>query len=348
MAPLPPAVIASIIGGGISSLGQMSANQQNLRIAREQNAHNLNMLNLANQYNRDMWNKTNEYNTPLNQRKRFEEAGLNPALMLGQFTPGVAQGSTSATPAPAVGATMQNTMEGISNGISAGVNTFIQDKLAKANIRKLEADAQREEIKNTVLPDKEKAELNKLYADTLKVNADVNRVIFDLELAKKLEPHQIQEYAERVKAVVTDTELKKVQTDLAKYELKNVAPAKLKELYVNMSSAYAHIKYLAIQGNVAEKTIEQMTTQIGVMEAQKLGIQANTEQVRQLTKPMRNQLIMQAKHLNEQAEYTKARRENISFENSMQVYHAVDATLNTVIRGVSAVGTLGLSEIGGS
>lgn len=35
-----------------------------------------------------MWNMNNEYNSPVNQMKRYEEAGLNPNLMFGQISAG--------------------------------------------------------------------------------------------------------------------------------------------------------------------------------------------------------------------------------------------------------------------
>lgn len=41
-----------------------------------------------NQFNLDMWNLQNEYNSPQAQMKRFEEAGLNPALIYSQGNPG--------------------------------------------------------------------------------------------------------------------------------------------------------------------------------------------------------------------------------------------------------------------
>ena len=41
-----------------------------------------------NEFNLQMWNLQNEYNSPAAQMKRFEEAGLNPALMYGSASPG--------------------------------------------------------------------------------------------------------------------------------------------------------------------------------------------------------------------------------------------------------------------
>ena len=50
-----------------------------------------------NQFNLDMWNLQNEYNSPQAQMKRYEEAGLNPALIYSQGNPG------NATSAPVQG-----------------------------------------------------------------------------------------------------------------------------------------------------------------------------------------------------------------------------------------------------
>lgn len=41
-----------------------------------------------NQFNLEMWNLQNEYNSPQAQMKRYEEAGLNPALIYSQGNPG--------------------------------------------------------------------------------------------------------------------------------------------------------------------------------------------------------------------------------------------------------------------
>lgn len=55
-------------------------NKSNLQISRETNATNLQLAREENAFNLDMWNKNNEYNTPLAQKQRLEEAGINPYL----------------------------------------------------------------------------------------------------------------------------------------------------------------------------------------------------------------------------------------------------------------------------
>lgn len=52
-----------------------------------------------NAYNERMWNLQNEYNKPINQMRRYEEAGLNPLLIYNQGNPGNATGHpVSASP----------------------------------------------------------------------------------------------------------------------------------------------------------------------------------------------------------------------------------------------------------
>lgn len=69
--------ITSAIGGGFGLIGNYLNYKYQTNLANQQNAYNMNM-----------WKLQNEYNSPANQMRRYEEAGLNPALMYGQVTPG--------------------------------------------------------------------------------------------------------------------------------------------------------------------------------------------------------------------------------------------------------------------
>lgn len=59
------------------------------------------LQSIQNQFQTDMWNKTNEYNSPVAQRERLEQAGLNPYLMMSGGSAGVAtamNGSSASAP----------------------------------------------------------------------------------------------------------------------------------------------------------------------------------------------------------------------------------------------------------
>lgn len=63
---------------------------------RSTNKAQLRLAELQNKWNIEQWNRENEYNKPVNQIKRLEEAGINPMLMTGQLSPGVASNIQSA------------------------------------------------------------------------------------------------------------------------------------------------------------------------------------------------------------------------------------------------------------
>lgn len=70
--------IGNLLGGGIGAVSNHETNQTNLKIAREANQANRENLEYQNQWNLEQWNRENDYNSPLEQRKRLAEAGLNP------------------------------------------------------------------------------------------------------------------------------------------------------------------------------------------------------------------------------------------------------------------------------
>lgn len=93
-----PAVSAagSIIGGSIAKSGSDAAARASLQATRETNAANLKLAQYQNDWNLAQWNRQNAYNTPLAQRLRYEEAGINPYFALGNINSGQAESLLSA------------------------------------------------------------------------------------------------------------------------------------------------------------------------------------------------------------------------------------------------------------
>ena len=102
---------SALVGAGASLLGnlfnigsQRSANKANLQIAQMNNQFNERMMEKQMAYNTDMFNRQNAWNTASAQRKRLEDAGLNPFMMLNGGNAGTAVntlGVTAPTAAPA-------------------------------------------------------------------------------------------------------------------------------------------------------------------------------------------------------------------------------------------------------
>lgn len=102
---------SSIIAGGASSVMDMASNaigslingRIQRRTMREQNAFNAQEAQKNRDYQTEMWHKQNEYNTPLAQRQRLKEAGLNPYMMLNGGSTGNAQSTPQGSQAQGAG-----------------------------------------------------------------------------------------------------------------------------------------------------------------------------------------------------------------------------------------------------
>lgn len=88
--------VGSIVGGSIAQHGSDAAARASLQATRETNAANLKLAQYQNDWNIAQWNRQNAYNTPLAQRRRYEEAGINPYFALGNISSGSAESVMSA------------------------------------------------------------------------------------------------------------------------------------------------------------------------------------------------------------------------------------------------------------
>lgn len=106
----------AIIGGAVNALSQKSANATNVSLAREQMAYQTSEREAA-----------QEYNSAENQRKRYEQAGINPYLAMGNITPGTSEAQTS----PGIPQVNPVDYSGILNGLNAGVGMYQQAQEAE-------------------------------------------------------------------------------------------------------------------------------------------------------------------------------------------------------------------------
>lgn len=64
----------------LNFVNNLAANQQNAENVLRTNSQNAALARDANQWSIQQWNRENAYNTPVNQMKRLQDAGINPAL----------------------------------------------------------------------------------------------------------------------------------------------------------------------------------------------------------------------------------------------------------------------------
>lgn len=147
----------SLLGGLFGLGGSNKAAKTQLQATRETNAMNYRIAQENNAFNRQMWQLQNEYNTPSAQRKRFEEAGLNPNLMMDGGSSGNATTAVTADPsavqtAPDVGSTIASGYQQFGSNIAQGAQGIAQmyynNELQKANAAKANAEARSQDISN--------------------------------------------------------------------------------------------------------------------------------------------------------------------------------------------------------
>lgn len=249
---------ASLLGGVLGYFGQKSANQAALQRMREQN-----------DFAERMWNKGNEYNTPYEQRKRYEAAGINPYMALGNIQAGNAQGSVTPAPPAPVGNAGAFLGAGVSGGANAAVNTYLQNQLISSQVQKNLADADAVRTDTPYIGRRNEADIASTEAVTenTRTKTDLDRVNIlianaDLDRIKQMTPIEVQLMQANVENVTANTSLTKLQERINEWDFKNLKPLQAQELKARISQAYATIGYFVAQGrlsNAQAGLVAQMT-----------------------------------------------------------------------------------------
>lgn len=330
-----------LFGGAMASAGQRDANRTNLAIAREQNALNYKMFQEQNQVNRALWMLQNQYNTPLAQRQRLEQAGINPAIALGQISTGQAGTISSATPAPAVGATMQNEQAGLAQGIQSGVNgalgTFadvysrnrqmsMQERLIESQVNKNNVESVRTALESKALPARQQAELKAIMADTLKKQEETNRI-------KEITPLDKQRLEQDIKQSQSQEALNRVEESLRRYNLTYLKPLERKQLISGLSHTRAMIANLAKQGYVLDNQAQYLI-------AQKLESQARASGIRIENDTLGELLNIQVKQAYEDLGVTRANQRYLSEKADNAKYDVAFGVWDRMLNTVNTAGNL--------
>lgn len=272
-----------LLGGALGAFGQANANKTNRRIAEEQNRLNYQMFREQNQFNLDQWNRANEYNTPLAQRKRLEEAGINPYLALGNMSTGTASALTSASPSPAVGATMQNAFEPMGNAMQGASSTLLQEKQlalardkANAEINAINAKTAGEISRNKYIDERERSEIANTQANTLKTNVDANLSELNAKRLSEMLPFEKQALAKQIEQATANIDLSKAEKELRIDQLKT-NEAQRQQIMSSIAVNAQSIIYMRQQGLVSEATAHKLYEEALNVEEQRRGIKFDND-----------------------------------------------------------------------
>lgn len=192
-------IAGAAIGAGANVINTNKTNQANIQMTNATNQANRDIANATNQANKDiaqmnneynqrmltqqiqnqwqMWNAENEYNSPEAQMQRYQDAGVNPYMAMGNVSSGNASSMTAPSAAPAdasglqqMGAPMQagRSMPTDFSPLSALnglVSEFTQAMSFKSDLEGKILDNQGKQIENDYKADMFKVQMYKAMAD---------------------------------------------------------------------------------------------------------------------------------------------------------------------------------------
>lgn len=267
--------VGSLLGGIFGSASSSRTNQTNLKIAREQRA-----------FDERMWNEQNAYNTPLEQLKRYNEAGINPYMALSQIGSGNASVSAGGQTAPIMENAGLPLAEGISTAGNSVANTLMQSasfeqQKQQALFIAAQTDAQKQQNLLSSLT----------FFDNLKsLRSQYRKNSLEYKLLEKMQDNIIRQsnaqtsIAEsNVKSAEAQARQDIVAADIAeKYGMKNAKVA-YKTAQKQLTLARFQVFMQMQQYRMTEKQIELITKQIASESAHKilLEMQQGTERAKQ-------------------------------------------------------------------
>lgn len=295
--------------GSAQMIAASNTSREDRRLIREQNE-------ISRQWNEKVWHMQNEYNLPKNQLARLVDSGLNPALMYGEVTSGLAQnvngtyGSATTNPSQ-----LPNAIANVQNSMIARENFQVQMDNVRASTDLMRSQA----VKNSADADLARADIIKgqraSYSQFYKNQLDFQRLV-DIEKPK------LEKYSQEV-----DANIEKIR-----HEIPNIdADSKIKGETARKIGVDINNSIL-----ITAQTIQNMKKQLEVMNSEifsnmesaktqkvqrsylrSLGAfyDANTDKIKKLTNPEVKKAW---------AEYTKAYHEGV-----VAVQHGFDSKVNS-------------------
>lgn len=204
--------ISSLVGGNKQADAQREANEQNYKMFREQLG-----------FTKDMYEDAKAYNTPKNQRARYEDADLNPYLMMGQVDAGNAVAQTASSgnamqPVTAQGQSIQNAglqlAQGVQSAIPALQQVMSNKEAVKASM--IENAFRASRLQNELVS--QRVDIEKKLADKGLSEQERNNLVSELdEINERV--NQIRIYNKYLdKRLSTENEKLENEVDLAYYE----------------------------------------------------------------------------------------------------------------------------------
>lgn len=254
-------VLGSFIGGSSNAAAQRRANATNLQIARETNAQNYRIFQEQQQFNENQFNRWLDYSTPAAQRQRYEDAGINPYMAVGQLQNGTPSSAlTSASSAPMQGTQVQPALglgDALQNSIerAAGVFSSMISSISDADLKGSQKTGT--DIDNKTRGRQNEANIQKTNAETGKTGAESRRTeqensFFDSTLEQRKELMNISVDTAKKQKELLDHQVIQVQLQNAMANIDLGIATKYKDVMFKQQLANLVAQEFATYQNVSQ------------------------------------------------------------------------------------------------
>lgn len=282
-------ILGGFIGGAQNGAAQRRANETNLQIARETNAQNYRIFQEQQQFNENQFKRWLDYSTPAAQRQRYEDAGINPYMAVGQLQNGTPSSAlTSANSAPMQGAQVQPVQglgDALQNSIerAAGVFSSMMSSISDADLKGSQKTGV--DIDNKTRGRQNEANVQKTNAEAAKTGADFRRTeqengFFDSTLEQRKELMNISVDTAKKQKELLDQQVFQAQMQNAMSNIDLGIASKYKEVMFKQNLANMLAQEFATYQNVAQGwkhvSIENQNANTNAYNAKTNRMNANT------------------------------------------------------------------------
>lgn len=234
----------SLLGNLFGYSAQKQANKLTYKMFQEGNSFNREERIAAQNWQKQMLDYQNAYNTPLEQRKRMQEAGYNPYLS--QISPNLSAGASSSPQASSAGAGSIGAFKPDMSGISQAANMLYQNPLMRTQVDKIYSDKELNEAKT--------------------IGQTIENAINSGSKAARIRAYQLanDETEHRIDNLEAEKNYKKALTDvtLLDKQAKEIVNSFLTESQqVELFKKYEELNNLRLQGKLTDAEVKKTIAQ---------------------------------------------------------------------------------------
>lgn len=265
-------IASGLFGLGSSAIGAVSSNKQidkQLAAQSEENQknreYNLQLAQMQNAWNQEQWERENEYNSPVNQMKRFQEAGLNPDLMYQNGSAGNSMQLSGGMTAGSPSAPQDFSALGQKKSIGDVIAQSLNNEMMRAQIDKVKAETRSESYQADILKSdasfRDAWNKGVLDLQNVQINVGGSEIKLNESQSKKMRYEMSKLDAETKNVVLQYDEIRSRIVDLdasvVSRRIHDVIDSKKAEAEIRKLASSAHVDYA-----VAKRTLTLLSEEL--------------------------------------------------------------------------------------